>query len=113
MIRRIDTDDECRLREFDDPVELALGKPRRNRGRRCADLPCRDRGRDEFDAVGEREHHDVVLPHAERGERLGGIDREPLELGAVDGSGLVRDCRMRRIGGSQIRVGNGDDWCCT
>ena len=59
-------------------VELALREPRRHRRRRRADLPRRDRRREELDAVREREHHDVALPHAERGERLGGVAREPL-----------------------------------
>ena len=46
-----------------------FGKPRRHRLRGRAELPARDRRRDELDAVRQRDRHEVALPDAEPGER--------------------------------------------
>ena len=102
MIRGIDTDDQRGFGQLDDPVELALGQTRGDGRGRGADLPRRDRRREELDAVGQGEHHDVALAHTEAGKRLRGIDRESLELDTGDGSVLVGDRGMTGIGGREV-----------
>ena len=91
--------DDARLGELDDRVELALGKPRRHGLRRRAELPARDRGRDELDRVRQRDRDAGRRPARPCAcERAGGAVRERLELGARHRAVLVGDREMIGIG---------------
>ena len=84
MIGRVDADDQRGAASSMMPSSSRFGSRDDTGVRRRTDLPRRDHRREELDAVGQREHHDVALADALRRERLGGVARELLELGAGD-----------------------------
>jgi hypothetical protein len=63
MVRGIDTDDDARVRELHERVELTLRQARGDRLRRGPELPARDDRRDELDAVRQCDRDEVTLPY--------------------------------------------------
>ena len=83
--RRLQSDDQRRIGQLHDGLELEAGELGAHRRGRGAELPDRDRGLEPLDAVRQADGHERVVLHAEPGVGPGEPVRVRVELGPGDG----------------------------